>query len=493
MNKPHTKTMKTHSSTSDKSKNSPRIEQIINTICLNGVKNVFTCGGKEPDGVKLFQHILQNPNLIITEPLPTQYTEVTCDSLCSYLLEHFSDKYKTIKVDLTDNFSRQCVYSLFYIWIYNHQLLGKLDIQSSNDNSLIVLSLRCFTRFKTEILDGHTMEILPEDNGGTQKGGNIRITLTIYLFLLLIVFTPYAVSPENSDVFEKVKSHQPEKQFRENVKQAAANQLNKVVNVGEIHFNDEVKSFLRIVDFAGMAPYELLVKKDTVNLLHQYYDYGGNHVSNKMGFTLKQSFNFLLKLKTKVNQLHNHLFKIKFIQLYKDANENVKKRIGYIGAAALGAQDNKKMESDIGYVSIGFLKSFLRKTIRTMLPGIVGPLYTFDNVLLGIDDINDELNKNESSLNTGVTILHAIEKLKELKNMGTEKLKAIVQGIEPKKKSLHKFDLSKEDFETPLLASGGEISPSDIPNADILLDLVDEGTLLGGRRRKSRKLRKSKK
>ena len=483
--------MKTYSPTSDKSQNSPRIEQIINTIALNGVKNVFTCRGKEPDGEKLFQYILQNPNLLITEPLPRQYTDVTCDSLCSYLLEHFSDEYNTIKVDLTDNFSRQCVYSLFYIWIYNHELLGNLDIQSNNDNSLIVLSLKCFTRFKTEVLDGHTMEILPEDNDGSQKGGSLRITLTIYLFLLLIVFTPYVVSPENSDVFDEVKTHQPEKQFQDHLKQAAANQLNKVVEVGKAHFNDEVKSFLRIVDFAGKAPYEALVKTATVDRLHKYYDYGGNYVSNKLGFTLKQNFNFLLKLKTKVNHLHNHLFKIKFIELYKEANENVKKRLGYIGAAAFGVQDNKGMEKEIGSMGNSLLKTFVLNAIKTITPSIVSPSFTlFDKLVLGIDDINNELNENESSLNTGVFILNAIEKLKQLKNMGTEKLKAIIERIEPKKKSLHKFDLSKEDFESALL---DDVSPSDIPNADILLDLVDEGTLLGGRRRKSRKLRKSKK
>ena len=489
------KTRKKKSLTLDQNKDeSSQLEKMIYTIFLNVVKNVFTCTGKEPEGEKLLQYIAKNPDLILTEPLPIQYTEVTSDSLCSYLLEHFSKEFQAIKVDLTGTISRECVYSLFYIWIYNHKLIGKLDIELNNDNSLINLSLKCFTQYKREILDGNTIQLLSAENDtaeSSQKGGNLQINLTIYLFLLLVVFTPYVISPDKSDIFEAIKLDQPEKQFQENLQETVANQMNAVIKVGESHFNNEVQTFLKVIDIAALAPYELLVKKDTVNKLNQYYDYGGNYATNKMGFTLRQTFNFLLKLKTKVNKLHDHLFKFALIKLYKDGNEKMKKTLGFVGASAFGIEDQKSVEKQVGDKSRALFKAFIYKTIAQISPSIVGPLYAFDKVVLGIDDINNELNENESSLNWGVSILQFIENLQTLKKEGTEKMKKIVQRIELKKKSLHTFDLSKEDFQ--IFTFMKQEIPSFISNAQILEDVLEEGgPFYGGKKYKNRKTKKAK-
>lgn len=454
-----------------------KVENFVNKSINDSVIKLFTCNGKEKDGEKLLSVIVDYREDIINHKIPNNYLEVTEERLCDYL----ENKHSELSfIDLKDEIIRECIYFLFYIWIHNTVFLSKLNFQqvSKSDNVddggayLLYTLMSAFNQFKNNELDGRNIETIGKDEEAVEGGGP-EIKLTMYLFLLLIMFVSIT-APNDSKTMDDATYP------------ALNKHLSSLVQKGSEVGNNVVDQFLTVV---GVAQKFNAVQYTTLFSLKAYKNSGLNNLlEHRTGITLLSLLNHGLYTEKVLTKAKNRFVEISL----KKQNQ-----IGSYIAKVIHTDEDFTQEAVRNTFSLGsnFMKAGIinktrqigAKMFRNQLKGSAYGVL-LGTMLVNIDKIVDILQENKFSMQCGSSMLSVLGGIKNAKN---KSLNYIKDKIGQRKTNLHKFNLTIEDMnDVELFLQDNESTDSEL---DVFMKLLETNALLGGRKFQTRKKKLKKK
>ena len=454
-----------------------KVENFVNKSINDSVIKLFTCNGKEKDGEKMLSMIVNYREDILNDKIPNNYFEVTEERLCEYLEKKHSE---LSFIDLKDEINRESIYFLFYIWIHNTVLLSKLNLQpvSKSDNvdgggayALYTL-LSAFNQFKNNELDGRNIETIGKDEEAVEGGGP-EIKLTMYLFLLLIMFVSIT-SPNDSKTMDDATYP------------ALNKHLSSLAQKGTEIGNNVVEQFLSVV---GVAQKFNAVQYTTLFSLQTYYNSGLNNLlEDRTGITLLSLLNHGLHTEKVLTKAKN-----RFVEISLEKQN----QIGSYIAKTIHTDEGYTQEAVRNTFSVGsnIMKAGIihkaRKIGEKMFRNkLKGSAYGFvlGTMIVNIDKIVDILQQNKFSMQCGSSILSVLGGVKNAKN---KSLNYIKNKIGQRKTKLRDFDLTKEDMnDVELFLEDDESTESEL---EVFMKLLETNALLGGRKFRTRKNKLKKK
>lgn len=432
----------------------------IQPIYRDWFLQLFSQNGKQKEGYKWFRLMIQYKDsfeLASSRPLPKHYNEVQGDVLCEFLGKHYAKEFASMHIKIEDPSTVICITFCYHIWIHTFRFLSNIRFKTvppsenfeDGGSYFLQVLFTGFQEFKNRILDERSIEEL-SDNGppsAAQEGGaSAMIMLNLYMFLLLIICIPYAVSPSNNQVFDDAK------------KLGVIKGAKYVIETGEKSFNDEVALFLTVLDGVSYIP--SAIQKSTLDMLHNYYDLGGNVLATKAGTSLRQMFSFVLTIQPHVDKLHSKFFQYSIIQQYHQLDQTIQDKLG--GWMIEMLRLSKKPETRKTW---GAWAKFGLFTALKQVQKKASPFVLLDSMVHTLDDIKKQLDENKSSLKSGVFLLGMIESFQKGKRFTTNQLKKIVAKLEPKPNTMAQtFDLNLKTAkeETDMFLYGPQNMPTNL-------------------------------
>lgn len=448
-----------------------KVENFLNKTINDSVLKLFTCNGKEKDGEKLLSMIGTHREDIINHKIPNHYMEVTEERLCDYLEKNSSE---LSYINLKDEINRESIYFLFYIWIHNTVLLSKLNIQqvSKSENVddtgdyLIYVLMNAFNQFKNNELDGRNIEVV-EKNKEAVEGGGSEIKITMYLFLLLIMFVSIT-APGDSKTMD------------DSTYPALNKHLSSLVQKGSEIGNNVVDQFLTVV---GVAQKFNAVQYTTLFSLKAYYNSGLNDLlEHRTGITLLSLLNHGLYTEKVLTKAKNHFVEIS-LKKQNQIGSYIAKTI-HMDEAFTQEVVRNTFNMGANIMKAGIIhraRKIGEKIFRNKLKGSAYGLL-LGTMIVNMDKIVDVLQENKFSMQCGSSMLAILGGIKNAKN---KSLNYIQNKISQQKMKLRDFDLSKEDMnDIELFLHDDDNKNSEL---EVFMKLLESNSFIGGRRFRTKK------